>query len=637
MSEEEIKFPIKPVLYLFDNDQTYDLLRFQNVDGSISGLISDLGFEINGINLIDCFSPSGSAWADQWTTKFINALWKLSRTHLLYNAEINGQAYGFEPKFKSNRVSSLGYPEQPETVDLVVKKGNAVTITWLYKDDDDYPESLPSCNTWTKAARSYQATSEDLTVTLPCGDWLFNSCVINGNGSLNVATNIKQILLYEYLDRTLAKINSSIALTNCEVLTGITAKIDTAVQILQGSRAYPFYGQLQYNPVLTNFISFSAPTFQQVPDNYFFCGLVKANNNAWNNGRIGNDIGKKIGIKYFTNYKSISLYFIDTSNNYFSKNKEVEPNNNIYAFDVSIPNSPILYGDGQSKYNSGYPRHFETQYSAGLGASLIEFTTDNNQQDNALGVQSYPRLISGFPPIVLNSTKIISNKGYLFKMNIAGNPIAHTNADYSQPFPQEIGGTGLGTASKNNILNASGGFSGQQWDGQAYSGPDWRSGTLFMTSESYGYYSNPTYVAVPFLGDSDYSLFANGQVGLIKNAYDVKTYQYIEWYIGDAGGNPQYRNTTRTEVHNKTTHIVNVDYQDIENFLINSYNLISQREEGFTSTNVGDISLQIYSGGNSVNWNFWVTEWMSQEIPLRRDLRIGETINIPDVIEVTNA
>lgn len=632
MSEEEIKFPIKPVLYLFDNDQTYDLLRFQNVDGSISGLISDLGFEINGINLIDCFSPSSSAWADQWTTKFINALWKLSRTHLLYNAEINGQAYGFEPKFKSNRVSSLGYPEQPETVDLVVKKGNAVTITWLYKDDDDYPESLPNCNTWTKAARSYQATSEDLTVTLPCGDWLFNSCVINGNGSLNVATNIKQILLYKYLDRTLAKINSSIALTNCEVLTGITAKVDTAVQIFQGSRAYPFYGQLQYNPVLTNFISFSAPTFQQVPDNYFFCGLVKANNNAWNNGRIGNDIGKKIGIKYFTNYKSISLYFIDIAHNYFAIKKETEPYNNVNGYDISIPNNPI-YGDGQGKYNSGYPRHFETQYIVGLGALLIEFTTHNNQPIDAILSNgfTYPKLTSGLPPI-----NLISGKGYLFKMNLASNSLQNTTVDGAEDFPQEINNYGLGSSNKITWLASGDGFTDMEgeWPNMTYKqgrapGDPWR------TIDSYGYYTNPNYVAVPFLGDSDYSLFVSGQVGLIKNAYDVKAYQHLEQKHGDAGSQHHYGISSRTEIKNKTTHIVNVDYQDIEEFVIHSYNLINQREDGITTSNYGDISLQIYANGNAINWNFWTTEWMSQEIPLRRDLRLFD-YNVPDAIEVTN-
>ena len=632
MSEEEIKFPIKPVLYLFDNDQTYDLLRFQNVDGSISGLISDLGFEINGINLIDCFSPSSSAWADQWTTKFINALWKLSRTHLLYNAEINGQAYGFEPKFKSNRVSSLGYPEQPDTVDLVVKKGNAVTITWLYKDDDDYPESLPNCNTWTKAARSYQATSEDLTVTLPCGDWLFNSCVINGNGSLNVATNIKQILLYKYLDRNLAKINSSIALTNCEVLTGITAKVDTAVQIFQGSRAYPFYGSLQRNPVLTNFISFSAPTFQQVPDNYFFCGLVKANNNAWNNGRIGNDIGKKIGIKYFTNYKSISLYFIDIAHNYFAIKKETEPYNNVNGYDISIPNNPI-YGDGQGKYNSGYPRHFETQYIVGLGALLIEFTTHNNQPIDAILSNgfTYPKLTSGLPPI-----NLISGKGYLFKMNLASNSLQNTTVDGAEDFPQEINNYGLGSSNKITWLASGDGFTDMEgeWPNMTYKqgrapGDPWR------TIDSYGYYTNPNYVAVPFLGDSDYSLFVSGQVGLIKNAYDVKAYQHLEQKHGDAGSQHHYGISSRTEIKNKTTHIVNVDYQDIEEFVIHSYNLINQREDGITTSNYGDISLQIYANGNAINWNFWTTEWMSQEIPLRRDLRLFD-YNVPDAIEVTN-
>ena len=221
-------------------------------------------------------------------------------------------------------------------------------------------------------------------------------------------------------------------------------------------------------------------------------------------------------------------------------------------------------------------------------------------------------------------------------MNLASNSLQNTTVDGAEDFPQEINNYGLGSSNKITWLASGDGFTDMEgeWPNMTYKqgrapGDPWR------TIDSYGYYTNPNYVAVPFLGDSDYSLFVSGQVGLIKNAYDVKAYQHLEQKHGDAGSQHHYGISSRMEIKNKTTHIVNVDYQDIEEFVIHSYNLINQREDGITTSNYGDISLQIYANGNAINWNFLTTEWMSQEIPLRRDLRLFD-YNVPDAIEVTN-
>jgi hypothetical protein len=530
----ENNFPIKPALYLFDNDQTYDLLKFENVDDSIAELISELGFEINGINLIDCFTPDGYAWADQWSTKFINAFWKLSRTHLLNNAEINGQAYGFEPKFKATIADTLGFSELPDSINLIVPKGKTVTITWLYKDltpDEEgtgYPESLPPCNTWSKAARIYQAISENLTIKLEPKEWLFNSCVITGEGELQTTNEVKRVLLYQYLDDTLALIDSKIQLTDCEVLTGITVKVDTAIQNWQQMRIHLDSSAYAELPIQTHSITYFAPTFQRVPDNTFFCSLLKANNNAWKNGVVGHDIGKKIGISY-SGGKNINFFFEESN--------LISPKYNVPFVDL------------------------ETTYQV-VGEQFKEITridTAFNNSDKASLYHSASNKLADDPSV----------DGQYFRF---------TNR-YRLSVPIEGG--------------------------------------------SVAYSTDGRYLLVPFLGES--SIFASGQATVFKTTCDIKMQYTVfnsipEQYLGD-------RTVTRTEIINKTAHIINFNYADIEKTVITDYNLRREYTENYSVT-THDWGLP-----NDPSFNYWVTDLVSQTIPLRRDLRVGETINIPDAIE----
>ena len=623
-------FPLKPALYLYDNDQTYDLLKFENVDGSIASLFSEIAFEINDINLIDCFTPDGYEWGDQWTTKFINAFWKLSRTHLLNNSEINGQAYGFEPKFKATVI-----PWNDDDVlglggvwNIKIPKNKTVTVTWLALDlvnedegdkETGYPENLPSCITWSKQARIFTAGNEDLIVTVDLGyQLLFNSLVIANGGTLELVipdsmdiNKVRKIALYEHLDSILALINSKIALTECEVLTGITAKVTSQFQMYQGARVHPAYtlnpfkfSPGQDNRLVDESVDFFAPTFQQVPNNYYFCGLVKANNNAWNNGKVGTDIGKKIGIKYFTNSKSINLYFVDYQlNDIFDR----EPNNNILGYDVYNPGYSVgrfngidyIRSDGQYTY----PNVTNLTVPTGKVLEIDHpryslFTLESNQPIDSewekttpspykplFAMSSYPNLFTdgGQYPVSINGTKPFYNFRFYYQGKTDTNRYAC-------------------------------------WDNYFYSNPE----SVTFVYDAYLHQTRITGVVIPFLG-LDYSLFESGQVAIIRNSHElilngnVRVTNDVSEYIGE-----------RKEVKQKTAIKINVINQTPESPLIN-YSLTNTTEDGFSASGG-------YDGVDweeSNQWNYFITETMEQSINLRRDLRLTP-IQIPDAIEVSN-
>lgn len=628
------EFPIKPPLYLFDNDQTYDLLKFENVDGQISGLISDLGFEINGINLIDCFTPDGYQWADQWTAKFIDALWQLSRTHLLTNAEINGQAYGFEPQFKATIANTLGLPEIPESINLIAPKGKTVTITFLYKDltpDDEgtgYPENLPPCNTWSKAARIYQAISGDLTIKLEPQEWLFNSCVITGGGELQTTNEVKKVLLYEFLDNTLALINSKVGLTECEVLSGISATVTTSPIVSQSIDRYP-----------VSSIAYHSPLFQVVPENYYFCTLIKANNNAWNNGTIGEDIGKKLGIKYTVEDRGIKFYFME-GNTIFQELNSTEPYNNKTGYDLYDPTKPIATNN-KGRYEQG-DKYLVDSISNGF-FDLITFTSKNNQSIEAewgnrasIPNQNFNPTISTYPVIVTTPidssfkkvpSNVIGKDGYYFIKalwsNATGEFITGTSntVQYSNVPPDNTQKIGLFETHVIGNQDVSSYFGDIRQDYDLLN-RDSNSG-LISISRSYRVYSSPFSIVIPFLGDIDPLLFVNGQIGLVTNKIDVKITTYDEfWSVPNPDeigyGGFRHKNTVDTyaPIQKRITEIINIDYPIEGGFLVNAYKSF-------------DEAINIPSD------DFYPD--IVQEVNLRRNLRIAETINIPDAIEVSNA
>ena len=170
-----------------------------------------------------------------------------------------------------------------------------------------------------------------------------------------------------------------------------------------------------------------------------------------------------------------------------------------------------------------------------------------------------------------------------------------------------------------------------------------RHGTngLLATNESVGCNISPIMTAIPFLGSDDYNLFASGQVGLVKNAIDVK-YRYFNKSWGNSEGSSPIdpttqkdsRNWNRKELTTKQAITINVDAQDIQDIKINHYISRNEIQETFDSTNEGDISLEIYANGNSVNWNYWNQVSITQEILLNRSLRIAEYITPPDYVQL---
>lgn len=320
---------IKPILYLFDNDQIYDLLMFDRVHNSILSLLksalSDHCFSSNKqVVLIQRYSIYNSDWADEWITKFYEWIKPLTKTWILDNGEINGKDYGFEPSYKANFPSSLNLGTFPSQIMFKVPKGETAMISWLgwtYKENPVDLDNAVSVDVsdWSRYSQQFTASKDnDLEVTLDSSKWLFNSCVITGKATI---FDNSGLVLYKSLDNTLSRILGKLQLTACQVLTGITATVKTDLQVFEGCRKYPMYiGNFGVKDPYHGLekITFSAPVFQYVPDSYFYATLIYANNDYWRKNKdipsqdIKADLGKKLTIYHDKDNEIFNIVQSDT-------------------------------------------------------------------------------------------------------------------------------------------------------------------------------------------------------------------------------------------------------------------------------------------------------------------------------------
>lgn len=377
MSESLIKdipleVPFKASLNCFDADQTYDLLACSKVDVSICNLIKNklgnhsLPLDLDlSIYLIDRFTPDDSKWCNEWVTKTYEYLKVLSRTWLLGNGEINGSDYGFEPPYKATLPSALDLPDFPNEVQIVCQKGKSLTITWLeYDDESPQNEFIKNEKVYEYTKRNktlFSTDKEENKITLKTKNWLHNSLVItsfNDKGKevtekyyklRGLFDNQIPLLMYENLDETWNKIITQLRLTDCQVLTGVTATVKTDLEIFEGNRKYPmnvenFGAQDPYYGLEE--IAFSAPVFQKVPDNYYYASLIYANNDYWqknknNATQVKEDLGKKLSIYYDKDNEDFNIIQSDTYG-FFHKWRDELIENNPTGYDVSrsdFPNS----------------------------------------------------------------------------------------------------------------------------------------------------------------------------------------------------------------------------------------------------------------------------------------------------------
>jgi hypothetical protein len=275
---------IKPPLYLFDPDQTHDLLWSERIDGRISALLSN-SFQNHGpfsgsslpVVLVDRYIPGGDSipWASEWTTTYFEFLKPLSRTHLLTDGEINGSAYGFTPEYQANLPGTLNLKAAwPETVKVKVSKGQTGLISWLERAHSEThagqycPQVSNQIQVWMRRHKVITAF-EDLEVELDCRLWLHNSVVLQ-NATLEGISNAQRRLFnYADLDNVLEDCYGQFNISECKVLTRCEAVATT-----KWTSAWGFHveGSQNYDPR----IDFGNPFFQSVPSQYSFASLVYA-------------------------------------------------------------------------------------------------------------------------------------------------------------------------------------------------------------------------------------------------------------------------------------------------------------------------------------------------------------------------
>ena len=311
---EDGKFPFKTFLYLFDNDQIYDLLMFDRIDSRIlSALSQAFGdhacFVNNMVGLYQRYAVVPADWCSEWTTKVYKFLVPLTRTWILTDGLLNGSYYGFNPLYKMGSIDSFGFGDFPKTLKLKVPQGKTVQVSWMAWT---YSEKVVDLDTlvggyitdWSRYSQVFNATNGDLEVELDCSHWLFCSCVINGNGQfIGLSDTEKQLVSYNSLDSVLNKINSVLNLPTCQVLMGFDYEQTLSKRKYSTWFSVPFDEPYKY----TN------PSFASVPDWYFYASLIYGRDLVQTFGFEGivpdvkTDLGKRISVvKYDSNGKEVT-------------------------------------------------------------------------------------------------------------------------------------------------------------------------------------------------------------------------------------------------------------------------------------------------------------------------------------------
>lgn len=266
---------ITPPLYLFDPDQTHDLLWAERIDPQICDLLSN-AFLSNGpfvegalpIVLVERYIPGGDSipWASEWTMTYFEFLKPLSRTHLLNDGEINGSAYGFEPEYRANLPTELDLGASfPVQIEVKVPKGQTGLISWLERTHVEVfawqycPQVTNKIQIWMRRQKVITAIADDVTLEIFVTSFLHNSVVLQNATLEGLSQAEKRLLLYEYLDDVLEDCYSQLRISEPKALTAVD------VTLLS-----------DYTPGFNHRLLYSSPLFSTVPSLYYFATLLYA-------------------------------------------------------------------------------------------------------------------------------------------------------------------------------------------------------------------------------------------------------------------------------------------------------------------------------------------------------------------------
>lgn len=328
------------------NDSIYDTLFTERIDPRCKTLIANaLGNHfphLDAIWLIQRWHVHNVPWTENWTETAFDFLKLLSRTHLLTNGEINGEAYGFEPEYTADLPSSLSLPSFPDEVIFKVSKGKTGAISWIERSHDVVKATYCSRVTneitcWHRNQRVITAPKDtDLEIKLDSRTWLINSVVIQDGELKGVTNEQKSLILYESLDQTLEDIYSQFNISECKVLSGCTAEVTTEWLYSENLLGNNFYSEYQWGANRT--VEYTLPLFQSVPDHYCYAWLETAN---------GIKKGRELTTVYDDDSETFSFYFVYEEDSYFNEWKKTHRYNSVFE-DLRLelyPDQEFLKGD----------------------------------------------------------------------------------------------------------------------------------------------------------------------------------------------------------------------------------------------------------------------------------------------------
>jgi hypothetical protein len=503
-----------PNTRILDSDRLNNILFAQRLDQQIINLIANalgnhsffVGGEPLPIALIERTDRDWQ-WAKDWTKTTLELLKKLSLTFILTDGYLNGSAYGFDPEYTADLPNSLNLGAFPETVSVRVPRGQRVSVTYLERAHS--VPSAPYCSQvvnkiscWMLRYREFSApNSEDLVVEIDAREILFNSMVLSKGGSLNKGGNL---LLYSNLVDTLERIYNSLRISDCKVVTRLTAVLN---------RTYAY----QLDPSLSSMGHFSCtaesvaaidPIFFPVPSAYDYAYL-------------------KIGDNF--EYGFMTAIFYQNNNSVeFAINKPP-----LSFFDIwqkgLVESAPLGYELNEDPFSNKFLEVLS--YSVPLTEiKPVSFSTfKNNIRLDLPWSFAYPRVFTSFPP--MTRTQLGGwYRPFEFKTKVIGE-------DSILDFPSFNGN--YYDAFRGRVAWQVGQFNGGE-PGQYR--PDLSPGEptgVFGLSTRFDI--SPQATAVGLMRDDDMNLFSNGDIAILQADLHEITEGYF-YEVQSYGDFPEFDN-----------------------------------------------------------------------------------------------
>jgi hypothetical protein len=289
---------LKPLLYAYDEYQTYDLVYAEYPTGGppyIWGLDDLLGLGAMKACLFERFTPWEYPWSEVWSTRYKDFL----------NPFLNSA--------HSKITETLTYPfaaqyAVKESIDLNIPKGTdkQVIITWMEKDIEDSGGFWLADCAFIKRYRIIDLCDDTQQITIILGPILKCSVVISGDSNAVSAIegqfNSKSLgYLYKNLDGLFQKISNIIdkadpdrTKINVPVSYSLACNINysagwlTPDQIIYDQDGHPTWinwGSLEFaaNPTNTQYEHLQLSDIG-LPGWYKGLAIFYANNNHWQNG-----------------------------------------------------------------------------------------------------------------------------------------------------------------------------------------------------------------------------------------------------------------------------------------------------------------------------------------------------------------